>query len=60
MTAPEEDFEVAYEVWELFTLLKTHGHRLGADTKALLARDFGVTKDEWFALDEGPLDKEIR
>lgn len=56
-TAPEEDFETAYEVWELFALLQKYGDRLESDTRALLARDFGVTPDEYMALAEGPLDE---
>lgn len=55
-----EDFDTAYEIWELFALLKKYGDRLEPDTRALLARDFGVTPDEYMALGEGPLDKENR
>lgn len=52
-----EDFDTAYEVWELFALLQKHGNRLEPDTRALLARDFGVTPEEYMALGEGPLDE---
>lgn len=55
MAHDEEDFEAAYAAWELFALLSRHADRLKPDTRALLARDFDVTPDEYVALGEGPL-----
>ena len=55
MAHDEEDFEAAYAAWELSALLRHHGDRLKPDTRALLARDFGVTPDEYVALGEDPL-----